>query len=152
MSLLIGSAAGWTYCGIGALSLLGKLPDPKVKGNASKDETLVSSEFLENTLRWLVNRQTSVLQDDSELNVSETDPQAPSPPSKHHSPPFYVLGASPALPNIPNPHHAPLDISLRELQWAGFNGRCNKVADTCYSFWVGATLGVRTPPDLPHSA
>jgi geranylgeranyl transferase type-1 subunit beta len=25
---------------------------------------------------------------------------------------------------------------------AGFNGRCNKVADTCYSFWNGATLAV----------
>ena len=25
---------------------------------------------------------------------------------------------------------------------AGFNGRCNKVADTCYAFWVGASLAV----------
>ena len=31
-----------------------------------------------------------------------------------------------------------------DIQWAGFNGRCNKVADTCYSFWVGGTLAVRT--------
>ena len=27
---------------------------------------------------------------------------------------------------------------------AGFNGRYNKLADTCYSFWNGATLLVRT--------
>ncbi|KAK5104811.1 geranylgeranyl transferase type-1 subunit beta, partial [Cryomyces antarcticus] len=26
--------------------------------------------------------------------------------------------------------------------WAGFNGRCNKLADTCYAFWVGASLDV----------
>lgn len=25
-------------------------------------------------------------------------------------------------------------------KWAGMNGRCNKVADTCYAFWVGASL------------
>lgn len=24
----------------------------------------------------------------------------------------------------------------------GFNGRCNKMVDTCYAFWVGASLGV----------
>lgn len=29
------------------------------------------------------------------------------------------------------------------LQWAGFNGRCNKYADTCYSFWNTGTLEVR---------
>jgi geranylgeranyl transferase type-1 subunit beta len=26
--------------------------------------------------------------------------------------------------------------------WAGFHGRCNKPSDTCYSFWVGASLDV----------
>jgi geranylgeranyl transferase type-1 subunit beta len=25
---------------------------------------------------------------------------------------------------------------------AGFNGRCNKPADTCYCWWIGATLKV----------
>ena len=29
-----------------------------------------------------------------------------------------------------------------ELPWAGFNGRCNKKSDTCYSFWVGGSLAV----------
>ena len=35
-------------------------------------------------------------------------------------------------------------------RWGGFNGRCNKLADTCYSFWVGASLdvGPRTPSPL----
>lgn len=26
--------------------------------------------------------------------------------------------------------------------WAGFNGRCGKRGDTCYSFWVGGSLDV----------
>lgn len=30
-----------------------------------------------------------------------------------------------------------------QQQWAGFNGRPNKLADTCYVFWVGSSLQVR---------
>lgn len=30
-------------------------------------------------------------------------------------------------------------------QQSGFHGRPNKPVDTCYSFWVGATLEVRPP-------
>jgi geranylgeranyl transferase type-1 subunit beta len=29
------------------------------------------------------------------------------------------------------------------IRWAGFSGRCNKIADTCYSWWVGGSLAVR---------
>jgi prenyltransferase beta subunit len=29
--------------------------------------------------------------------------------------------------------------------WGGFHGRCNKKADTCYSFWIGASLDVGLP-------
>ena len=32
-------------------------------------------------------------------------------------------------------------------RWAGFQGRCNKRADTCYSFWVGASLDVSFSAD-----
>jgi geranylgeranyl transferase type-1 subunit beta len=31
---------------------------------------------------------------------------------------------------------------MSQLIYVGFNGRCNKVADTCYSWWIGATLKV----------
>lgn len=33
-------------------------------------------------------------------------------------------------------------ISLRDSECVGFNGRCNKPADTCYAFWAGASLDV----------
>ncbi|KAI4120567.1 MAG: hypothetical protein LQ347_007075 [Umbilicaria vellea] len=36
----------------------------------------------------------------------------------------------------------PLRISDEEIQWAGMNGRCNKPADTCYSFWAGGALAI----------
>ncbi|KAK3062407.1 geranylgeranyl transferase type-1 subunit beta, partial [Teratosphaeriaceae sp. CCFEE 6253] len=31
---------------------------------------------------------------------------------------------------------------------AGMNGRINKVADTCYGFWAGASLHILQQPDL----
>lgn len=36
-------------------------------------------------------------------------------------------------------------LSLDETSCVGFNGRCNKVADTCYCWWVGGTLSVSLP-------
>jgi geranylgeranyl transferase type-1 subunit beta len=35
-----------------------------------------------------------------------------------------------------------------ERQISGFQGRINKPADTCYSFWIGATLGIFGKVDL----
>lgn len=35
-----------------------------------------------------------------------------------------------------------------QLQYVGFNGRCNKIADTCYCWWVGGTLSVFPPNPL----
>lgn len=44
------------------------------------------------------------------------------------------------------------ELSLEEnTRFAGFNGRCNKVADTCYTWWVGGTLSVRRLPLTPFS-
>jgi geranylgeranyl transferase type-1 subunit beta len=34
------------------------------------------------------------------------------------------------------------ELSLNESEFVGFNGRSNKKADTCYSFWVAACLDV----------
>ncbi|WQF84279.1 Putative terpenoid cyclases/protein prenyltransferase alpha-alpha toroid [Colletotrichum destructivum] len=41
------------------------------------------------------------------------------------------------------------DLSLDpNLRLVGFNGRCNKVADTCYCWWVGGTLQMLGHVDL----
>ena len=42
------------------------------------------------------------------------------------------------------------DLSLEEDQFVGFNGRCNKKADTCYAFWVGASLAVSLAIKIKH--
>jgi geranylgeranyl transferase type-1 subunit beta len=32
--------------------------------------------------------------------------------------------------------------SLQDVDFVGFNGRCNKSVDTCYAYWVTASLDV----------
>jgi prenyltransferase beta subunit len=78
-------------------------------------------------LAFLVSRQTAKLDDDEpEDEVLDEIPGA-SLDEKIHT-----------LPDIP-----PLDGDA--ISCAGFNGRCNKVADTCYSFWNEASLLVGNP-------
>lgn len=87
------------------------------------------------TARWLVARQTLALDDEELMETSDGDePAAAKTPIdapravKLHSLPSLIGEAGGA------------DF----LQWAGFNGRCNKVADTCYAWWVGGSLSVRS--------
>jgi geranylgeranyl transferase type-1 subunit beta len=39
-------------------------------------------------------------------------------------------------------------VSTHDEEFVGFNGRCNKSVDTCYAFWVSASLNVTTFPPL----
>lgn len=61
----------------------------------------------------------------------------------HDAHSFLAMNATPSLNGKDSYDDRPT--SHFELQWVGFNGRCNKIADTCYSWWVGASLAVRTP-------
>ena len=70
---------------------------------------------------WLVSRQFAYLDPSSDATSEDS---ASEPPS---------------LARLS------LDENLRHV---GFNGRCNKVADTCYTWWVGATLATLGKGDL----
>lgn len=124
--------AGLTYCAIGALTFLNRF------SKGAKPAKLLSPtapEF-ESLVRWLVARQTSELgdePDEDDTNLYE----------KEECLRETAQGSSTSdrvrqLPGIQPPEEA-------SLHWAGFNGRCNKTADTCYSFWNVGTLAVRTP-------
>lgn len=130
-------AAGYTYNGVGALKLLGKLPRHPID---SKSEGKMSVEFVENVTKWLVSRQTLMLHEGDGLHMADDEPPDPTP--NFFPPTFHVQGAFPVSTADAVLPHAPIEMSSHDLQWAGFNGRCNKVADTCYAFWVGGTLGV----------
>lgn len=117
--------------------LLGKLPRQTTE---SKNEGAMSAEFVKNVTKWLVSRQTLMLHEEDELPMADEEPPDMTP--KIFPPTFHVQGAFPVSVADAILLNASIEISTHDLQWAGFNGRCNKVADTCYAFWVGGTLGV----------
>lgn len=137
---------GWTYCGIGTLSILGKLPKP-ARNNKGRERpppppgTFVADQsFIDNVLHWLVSRQTTNLVDEDEIHVPDSTPEGI--PALSFTVQRPARGIEAVIPSVTPSIHPLLDFSPSENLYAGFNGRCNKVADTCYSFWIGGTLGV----------
>ena len=101
----------------------------------------MSAKFVENITKWLVSRQTVMLREDDELPMADEELPGLTAP-KFSPPPIHIQGAFPVPVADAMVPHASIEMSSHDLRWAGFNGRCNKVADTCYAFWVGGTLGV----------
>lgn len=118
--------AGLTYCAIGALTFLNRLSRDASPGRLLSP---AAPEF-GSLVRWLVSRQTTDLGEASE--DAEESLHEPAQEGSLHD-------RIQQLPNIPPPDEA-------SLRWAGFNGRANKAADTCYSFWNTGTLAVGSPP------
>lgn len=118
---------------MGALTFLSRMakdqkPPPVLSPGANEFESLV---------RWLVARQTTELGDIEEDSDDDNSPEVNEVPKPV---PEAVEEVSldeslDKLPAIPPP-------TEQDLRCAGFNGRCNKYADTCYSFWNLATLDV----------
>ena len=83
-------------------------------------------------------------EDEEDLTMDDDDSvdplPAPAASPDCFRPTFNVIGAFPV--SLTHISHPLPEVSLYERQWVGVSGRCNKVADTCYSFWVGGTLGV----------
>lgn len=101
----------------------------------------MSEEFISDLTKWLVSRQTLMVQEEDELSMAATaEDEHDSAKPIVFPPTFHVLGAFPV--SLKPKQASSIEVPPHELQWAGFNGRCNKVADTCYAFWVGGTLGV----------
>jgi len=80
------------------------------------------------TIRWLVSRQMGYTAEDDEEEEEDPAPQV-------------------KLQGVYTDEAAP-----ENEQFVGFNGRCNKRADTCYAFWVGAALNVGFPPSAELNA
>lgn len=79
---------------------------------------------------WLASRQTAEIEEPEE--DEEDEPQQTFKGN--------IADGVHGLPNIER-------LEADTITCAGFNGRCNKYADTCYSFWNGATLVVcHAPP------
>ena len=141
-----------TYSGVGALQFLGRLPRKQnTLNSADTGNEVMSPEFIDDMTRWLVLRQTLMLnEEENELLMAGDEVPDGAPiatednivPSNFHvekaMPVPIVIDASPKSQEESND----IEILPEDMQWVGVNGRCNKVADTCYAFWVGGTLGV----------
>ncbi|QSS62259.1 geranylgeranyl transferase type I beta subunit [Histoplasma capsulatum] len=122
------SHAGLTYCALASLSFLGCIPAAGVCGVPFLAPTATNFEDL---VRWLAWRQTVDLE---EAEEGESDAEEMAVTDVQRS----IDEKISALPDIPSLSQRPCEV----LHWAGFNGRSNKIADTCYSFWVTGTLGI----------
>ena len=145
------SAAGCTYCGVSTLLILGKLPPADGASEIVGNGTAASQAFVQNLLHWLVSRQTSILTDyrkfDDGENCSDEDPEILGKSEEEQSgssrQSFSIQRSIPVPPSPDLEERSQYsEVEAEDLSCAGFNGRCNKPADTCYSFWVGGALGV----------
>ncbi len=113
--------AGYTYCAIAALSLLGGLPKPSP--HQVPHEAMSLRPGLTNihaTIRWLVSRQVEYVEEEEDAL---------------EEPEVKLAGVYRDGPTVPG-------LSFEDSDFVGFNGRCNKSVDTCYAFWVNASLNV----------
>jgi hypothetical protein len=89
-------------------------------------------------IHCIVSRQSASL-DEGDEDKHRDD--ATDPPSEPFLGPSLAIGYLPHLgPLSPDGEPrvwSPLPLSARpaQIQYVGFNGRPNKVVDTCYSFW-----------------
>lgn len=126
--------AGLTYCAMGALALLHRT------GSIDQPEILSpQSERFQSLLGWLVSRQTTDLEEkEEEEDDEECAKEYPASAPQQAQNEANVTNPSEQIEKLPA--FIPLDEA--SLKCAGFNGRLNKLADTCYCFWVTGTLGV----------
>lgn len=83
-------------------------------------------------MRWLVHRQTDLLDPDGLLDSEFQNPTVTRQNTNGNDDPTQPLYQDPSQ-SLAWPFSG-------EIECAGMNGRTNKVADTCYAFWVCAPL------------
>ena len=96
--------------------------------------------FIESLTHWLVSRQTSDIQRAGDFYVPDEEAtlraQRPAPDL------FELQSAIVSESAFFRSTTPTIQLSSQDFSWAGFNGRCNKESDTCYSFWAGGSLAV----------
>ncbi|KAL2194076.1 terpenoid cyclases/protein prenyltransferase alpha-alpha toroid [Corynascus similis CBS 632.67] len=114
--------AGYAYCAIAALSLLDR---PLTNSTAFHPSTTLHSGIrnMPGLIHWLASRQFVYLE--------------PPPPAEDEDEDEYEDEDNFVLPALPADLAEAPSTALRHV---ACNGRCNKVADTCYTWWVGAAL------------
>ncbi|GAB1317398.1 geranylgeranyl transferase type-1 subunit beta [Madurella fahalii] len=130
--------AGYAYCAIAALSLLDR---PIENSTASHSSNILHSGIrnMPGLIHWLTSRQFAYLDPDSDLAQLD-DPKDDDDDDDDNDLDEAV--------NFLLPKRL-ADLSLSQnLRHVACNGRCNKVADTCYSWWVGGAFANLGRKDL----
>lgn len=95
-------------------------------------------------MHWLASRQTATLEDDDSIDTFDDETDTANTCHDAHS--FVKVSAYPTTSmenTIGSQPKVPLD-----LTWIGMNGRCNKIADTCYAYWVSSPLQILGRMDI----
>ncbi|KAF1992887.1 geranylgeranyl transferas-like protein type i beta subunit [Amniculicola lignicola CBS 123094] len=135
--------AGFACCAISALQLLDRLPLQPTSALA-QDDKIRGIPNLPLLLKWLVSRQTLTLEEED--NTDTLGDEIDSSATCHDSHSFIKLGSYPSVGGRQSFDTQPT--SHFELSWVGLNGRCNKIADTCYAYWACAPLHILGRLDL----
>lgn len=129
---------GYTYCAIGTLSSLGRLPKSIKREPLGSNLVQPAGNFqrgltnLPAVTLWLMSRQLAYaeeVEDDDDL--------------KHGHPLADVRGTYSQEDHYAYDVPSLAGLTLEEPQSIAFNGRLNKPADTCYSWWGVSSLEVR---------
>ena len=122
--------------------MLGRLTNGTSLESRSVGREGVSDTQKLDLVQWLVSRQTLYLQEVDETNLEESpskDVDDQGQKSFHKDDSYPAGSASTSYDSMQT-----IEAPTKLLRCAGLNGRCNKVADTCYAFWVGASLSVQS--------
>lgn len=144
-----------TFCAVAALRFLGYQHGvPTEHNNPDSLMALEKSSSTvfdpKRTIEWLVNRLTTEIYeedfDDTDEGRTFTDSFSPSALNGNTGASFEKIRSMTSQQRYAGrtglDADAFLEYRTRPLGWAGFAGRCNKVADTCYAFWAGGSLKV----------
>lgn len=116
------SHAGYAYCAVAALAMLDRPLDGGEQPLSSPQQQNLQNGIgnRQALVSFLMSRQFAYLPGSSSADEQEDQDDDPET-------------ANFRLPDLSHDEPA---------QFIGFNGRCNKIADTCYTWWTQGTLAV----------
>ncbi|KYQ92194.1 hypothetical protein DLAC_07041 [Tieghemostelium lacteum] len=152
-SLLILRILGDDFSGINKKAIIKSLkyhqrPDGSFSGSADNMENDMRYLFCACAISFMLNDWSGMDTDLAYQYIVSSQTYeyafAQGPNQEAHGGYTYCALSALALMNKlkDTPHQDQLLYWLVNRQFTGFNGRCNKDVDTCYSFWVGASLDI----------